>query len=870
MSSEELKLVNTQAYYEEQFSNTNQYKAKSPFDDLVPPKAPVINAKILNTLSKIQTVELTLVNNFYQLDLSRLSTLKELTIKGNYSPQIYFGPTKYSIQKMTVNYPLETASSILLSDIPFEETQLIMEINEQSTEITTHAKLLVEKHSWNIQELNMNSCNLFVMDSSFLLLQHIKTLNISQNNICRLQYLWNSKRLTTLDCSYNNISSLQHLKNNINYVQSLMLRGNRIEQCEYLTMFNQLVKLDLSDNLIKSEEEVEFLSYLDNLRQLFINGNPVAVSRKRLIQLLYQEKSKLNNLALEGQLVGENEIKDYKPKIIINQLSNIKKQQLKRYFGASRFSTDTKAQLQECAQISQTTGMDQFGLTQVKGKTEFQQYINQRMVKELQQIQTQLDKTQQPNTVIDATQEKQLIKQFYQCTQTDIVMQKNSNDQNIISTRPSPLHPFGISVPHPKMSNLDIKEQSMPFFSKKYYQEISDDLKFRTNYKIQQSILNQKLTQTQQTQLRKHLVYPVQQVKAIDYQQEKNVMYQEEMFSRVFKQLNGIESKFDKQLDITGNKYIIDKKPYFIPDYVKNVSNQLEAIKILTTMIGLHNFIDIKCFTQLNEYIQSLVIRKLAQVIKVVPIDLQIVLMYDFFQKILYQLGLQDSISKCVDQQNIINLNNQEYKAIADKLLQQRRQLYENINIPADNPIYQIIQYIMENKLFERKLSGQVIQKEEENQLLGVKVYNDYKIYKYYNQNSGKIVYIKRQLNELNEEIGEELSDFDEENFDLQVTEKVQEEKQQQDFSSELYKPDQKELIKELNVCIPHGAKQVFLEMRKLTINVSTGLLQETNDQGQIVNTENLQNLVCYVMPKSSIIDKVYTCVVLLWSPSQL
>ena len=139
-------------------------------------------------------------------------------------------------------------------------------------------------------------------------------------------------------------------------------------------------------------------------------------------------------------------------------------------------------------------------------------------------------------------------------------------------------------------------------------------------------------------------------------------------------------------------------------------------------------------------------------------------------------------------------------------------------------------------------------------------------MYKYYRADTGKILYIQKKGDDGSEE---ELSQFDDAEFDLQISEMNQQVQQDEEAAKNVadqYKPDPEQLVRELHVCIPYGERQVIVEMRKLIVNATEGRIDEYNDQNALVCSHDLRHLVTYIIPDSSTIDSIYKCVILLFS----
>ena len=82
------------------------------------------------------------------------------------------------------------------------------------------------------------------------------------------------------------------------------------------------------------------------------------------------------------------------------------------------------------------------------------------------------------------------------------------------TTRPSAQHPFGMAVPHPQLKDLDIKDLKMPYYTDKYWKDLTEDVKFRTAFRMYSSNLEEQLQNNQIINpQREHQIYPIQKLK---------------------------------------------------------------------------------------------------------------------------------------------------------------------------------------------------------------------------------------------------------------------------------------------------------------------------------------------------------------------
>ncbi|KAL4166551.1 hypothetical protein KRP22_013807 [Phytophthora ramorum] len=130
----------------------------------------------------------------------------------------------------------------------------------------------------------------------------LQSLNLSNNalrDVCHLQLLPCS--LTQLDLGANRLATLPlELGTWLPELRLLRVRSNALESLRPLTGCLQLQTLDAGDNRVALVSELRFLESLGQLRQLLLDGNPVAEAatyRREVLAMLPQLQS------LDGQEV---------------------------------------------------------------------------------------------------------------------------------------------------------------------------------------------------------------------------------------------------------------------------------------------------------------------------------------------------------------------------------------------------------------------------------------------------------------------------------------------------------------------------------------------------------------------------------------
>lgn len=130
-----------------------------------------------------------------------------------------------------------------------------------------------------LSEVKVDFNGLYALDSSLGNLPAMTTFSCANNNISLLQHLEECTSLRSVNLGYNLVRFIlpdAHMTfGNINV---LILRNNRLCSITGVRKLFSLEVLDLSHNLLCELAELAPLSYLPCIRNLWLNGNPVALS----------------------------------------------------------------------------------------------------------------------------------------------------------------------------------------------------------------------------------------------------------------------------------------------------------------------------------------------------------------------------------------------------------------------------------------------------------------------------------------------------------------------------------------------------------------------------------------------------------------
>ncbi|XP_017846354.2 dynein regulatory complex subunit 3 [Drosophila busckii] len=130
-----------------------------------------------------------------------------------------------------------------------------------------------------------------------IVLERIRTMRLEFKNILRIDHLWILPNLTKLCLNCNKIEVIEHigmltalkeLNLSFNYItkienlhtlinlEVLSLFSNRITKIENLEALDKLVILSIGNNLIEKFDGIERLRFVNSLRVLNLEGNPIA------------------------------------------------------------------------------------------------------------------------------------------------------------------------------------------------------------------------------------------------------------------------------------------------------------------------------------------------------------------------------------------------------------------------------------------------------------------------------------------------------------------------------------------------------------------------------------------------------------------
>ncbi|XP_048227734.1 uncharacterized protein LOC8263887 isoform X2 [Ricinus communis] len=168
---------------------------------------------------------------------------------------------------------------------------------------------------WNRLSFVSCACNrLVLMDESLQLLPAVETLDLSRNKFAKVDNLRKCTKLKHLDLGFNQLRSIAPFSEVSCHIVKLVLRNNALSTLRGLENLKSLEGLDVSYNIISNFSELEFLSSLPSLQNLWLEGNPLCCSRWYRAQV-FSYFNHADTLKLDDKEISRREF--WKRQIII-------------------------------------------------------------------------------------------------------------------------------------------------------------------------------------------------------------------------------------------------------------------------------------------------------------------------------------------------------------------------------------------------------------------------------------------------------------------------------------------------------------------------------------------------------------------------
>ncbi|CAN6584811.1 unnamed protein product [Malus baccata var. baccata] len=133
---------------------------------------------------------------------------------------------------------------------------------------------------WNRLSFVSCACNgLVLMDESLQLLPAVETLDLSRNKFAIVDNLRKCVKLKHLDLGFNQLRTISSFSQVTYRLLKLVLRNNALTTLRGIENLKSLEGLDVSYNIISNFSELEYLSGLPSLENLWLEGNPLCCAR---------------------------------------------------------------------------------------------------------------------------------------------------------------------------------------------------------------------------------------------------------------------------------------------------------------------------------------------------------------------------------------------------------------------------------------------------------------------------------------------------------------------------------------------------------------------------------------------------------------
>nr|XP_023022369.1 serine/threonine-protein kinase 11-interacting protein [Leptinotarsa decemlineata] len=210
---------------------------------------------ILKTCSLRITPDL--VDNYSCVDISRFKNVKILEIyKLNINLVVGLQRLRSQIQELACSRSIQTVSDVL---------EKCGGDNSQ-------------RYNWNeLKKANFSHNAILELDSSIECTLALHSLDLSHNELSKIDLLNQLPNLKHLNLSYNKLVSVPNFKGQIcSRLQVLIVNNNFIEELQGLTTIVNLLQLDLGQNCLLEHKSLLYISHLSSLQWLNLQGNPLS------------------------------------------------------------------------------------------------------------------------------------------------------------------------------------------------------------------------------------------------------------------------------------------------------------------------------------------------------------------------------------------------------------------------------------------------------------------------------------------------------------------------------------------------------------------------------------------------------------------
>ncbi|KAI1890379.1 hypothetical protein AGOR_G00153120 [Albula goreensis] len=241
--------------------------------------------------------------NLLSFDLSVFKSLLQIEISHCDSKQIVGLPSlKPTVATMSIHYSAASMKDILVPESA-EFAQW------QAEGVASDCPVTAIIPTWKtLTTLDMSHNSLNCIDESVKLIPKVEFLDLSYNELSRVENLQHLYNLIHLDLSYNKLTVLEGVHTKLGNIKTLNLAGNQLDSLSGLNKLYSLVNLDLSNNKLSQFEEIKNIGMLPCLEKLCLTNNPLSIIPDYRTKVLAQFWDRASEVCLDGVATTEKEL----------------------------------------------------------------------------------------------------------------------------------------------------------------------------------------------------------------------------------------------------------------------------------------------------------------------------------------------------------------------------------------------------------------------------------------------------------------------------------------------------------------------------------------------------------------------------------
>ncbi|KAJ8361047.1 hypothetical protein SKAU_G00175720 [Synaphobranchus kaupii] len=236
-------------------------------------------------------------------DLSIFKSLLQIEISQCDSKQIVGLPTlKTTVATMSIHYSTESMKDILVPESA--------EFAQWEAEgVATDCPVTAIIPTWGtLTTVDMSHNHINCIDESVKLIPKVEFLDLSYNELSRVENLQHLYNLIHLDLSYNKLTVLEGVHTKLGNIKTLNLAGNQLESLSGLNKLYSLVNLDLSNNKLSQFEDIKNIGMLPCLEKLSLTKNPLSIIPDYRTKVLAQFWDRASEVCLDCTATTEKEL----------------------------------------------------------------------------------------------------------------------------------------------------------------------------------------------------------------------------------------------------------------------------------------------------------------------------------------------------------------------------------------------------------------------------------------------------------------------------------------------------------------------------------------------------------------------------------